>query len=116
FFTTFLGAAFFGAGFFGAAAFFGAGFGAGAAGFVFNFGAGETPSAMSLKPFNAVIFATVFALIWIVSPVAGLRPWRAGRLILANFAKPEMFTISPLATVARITSIVPSTVNVLLLG
>ena len=63
FFATFLGAAFFGAGFFGAAAFFGAAFGAGAAGLVFNFGAGDTPRAMSLKPFNAVIFATVFALI-----------------------------------------------------
>jgi hypothetical protein len=63
FFTTFLGAAFFGAGFLGAAAFFGAGFATGAIGFVFNFGAGETPSAMSLKPLSAVIFATVFALI-----------------------------------------------------
>ena len=41
----------------------GAAFGAGAAGLVFNFGAGDTPRAMSLKPFNAVIFATVFALI-----------------------------------------------------
>ncbi len=44
---------------------------------------------MSLKPFSAVILATVLAGIWMVSPVAGLRPWRAGRLIFANLAKPE---------------------------
>ena len=76
---------------------------------LFNLGAGDTPRAMSLKPLRAVILATVFAAILIVAPVAGLRPMRAGRLILANLAKPEMFTISPLATVAKMTLIVPST-------
>ena len=43
------------------------------------------------------------------SPVAGFRAMRAGRLIFANFAKPVMLTISPFATLARMTSIVPST-------
>ena len=47
-----------------------------------------------------------------VAPVAGLRPMRAGRLIFANFAKPERLTISPLATLAKMTSIVPSTAAV----
>ena len=76
------------------------------------FGAVATPRAMSLKPFNAVILATVFAFTLTASPVAGLRAMRAGRYFFANFAKPEMFTTSPLATVARITSIVPSTTAV----
>jgi hypothetical protein len=65
FFTAFLGAAFFTVFF---TAFFAAGFaavflaGAGAAlRTVLTFGAGAAPSAMSLNPFNAVIFATVFA-------------------------------------------------------
>ncbi len=64
---------------------------------------------MSLKPLSAEILATVFAFTLTASPVAGLRAMRAGRLIFANFAKPEMLTTSPFATVARITSIVPST-------
>ena len=103
--TTFLAAAFFFAG----AAFFAAGF-AGAAGrLVLIFGALTLPRAMSLKPFRAVILATFFAFTLICSPVAGLRAMRAGRWTFANFANPDRLTTSPLATVAKMTSIVPST-------
>ena len=97
------------AGAFFAGAFLAGAFAAATAPALFNLGAGATPRAMSLKPLSAVILATVFAAILMVAPVAGLRPMRAGRLILANFAKPERLTTSPLATLAKMTSIVPST-------
>ena len=80
-----------------------------AAGFgLVSFGAGATPSTTSLNPFNGVILATVLALTLTASPVAGLRAIRAGRLTFENLANPVKATSSPLATVARITSSVPS--------
>src|SRR5687768_8889381 len=52
------------------------------------------------------------ALILMASPVAGLRPMRAGRSIFANLQKPEMATGSPLDTTADTTSVKPcSTVS-----
>ena len=44
--------------------------------------AGRVDQIASLKPFaarNATFFDALLALIWISSPVAGLRPLRAGR-------------------------------------
>jgi hypothetical protein len=73
-----------------------------------SFGAAATPSTTSLNPFNGVILATVLALTLTASPVAGLRAIRAGRLTFENLANPVRATSSPLATVARITSSVPS--------
>ena len=68
-------------------------------------GGGTLPeSTASLNDFNGVIFADRLALMRIVSPVAGLRPMRAGRSTRRNFANPEMATSSPAATVAVIRS------------
>ena len=78
-----------------------------ALGFV-SFGAGATPSTTSLNPFNGVILATVLAFTLTASPVAGLRAIRAGRFTFENLAKPVKATSSPFATVAKITSSVPS--------
>src|SRR4051812_25286972 len=47
------------------------------------------------------------ALILMASPVAGLRPMRAGRSTLANLANPVMATGSPFATTAVTTSVKP---------
>ncbi len=59
----------------------------------------------SLNPLRGVIRAFFEALIRMASPVAGLRPARAGRSTLANLANPLMLTGSPLATTAVMTSV-----------
>src|SRR5688572_27272894 len=74
---------------------------------------GQTPLASfgplpdmteSLNALSGVMRAFFDALILIVSPVAGLRPMRAGRSTFTNLQKPDMFTGSPLATTAVMTS------------
>src|SRR5207247_6874304 len=74
---------------------------------VVSFGACDGFITASLNAFSGVIRAFFDALIWMVSPVAGLRPMCACRSTLANLAKPEMATCSPLATVPVITSVTP---------
>ena len=97
FFADFLGAAFFAdflAAFFGAA-FLAAAFGAtGAAGF----GAGpslRSPEITSFRPFAGRKRGFLLALIWIVSPVKGLRPLRALRSTFLNLPKSLIVTSSP---------------------
>src|SRR4029077_14372558 len=90
--AVFLAGAFFTAGAFLAGAFF-------AGAFLAGFGILPVSTA-SLKFFSGVIRATRFAFTRTVSPVAGLRARRAGRSMRRNFAKPEIATSSPLATLA----------------
>src|SRR5580704_1692039 len=73
-----------------------------------SFGALAGASTASLKAFTGVIRAFFDALIRIASPVAGLRPMRAGRSTLTNLAKPVMATGSPFDTTAVTTSVKPS--------
>jgi hypothetical protein len=61
----------------------------------------------SLKPLRGVIFAFFDPLMRRGWCVCGLRPIRAGRSTLTNFAKPEIETGSPLATTAVTTSVRP---------
>lgn len=91
-------AAFFGAAFFAAflgAAFLAAGFATtGAAGF----GAGpslRSPEITSFRPFAGRKRGFFDALIWIVSPVKGLRPLRALRSTFLNLPKSLIVTSSP---------------------
>jgi hypothetical protein len=80
------------------------------AGAAASLGGFTAPRATSLNPLSAVILATLLAGTLTVAPVWGFRASRAGRLFRSNLAKPDRFTTSPLATVARMTSIVPSTI------
>ena len=56
----------------------------------------------SLKGLPALKVATVEAEISKVSPILGLRPVRAGRLLVPNVPKPERLTASPRASEAAI--------------
>ena len=71
-------------------------------------GAVDGAITVSRNAFIAVAFATVLALILTGSPVWGLRPMRAARLILVNLANPWMMTGSPLETTAVTTSVRPA--------
>ena len=71
-------------------------------------GADDGTITVSRNAFIAVAFATVLALILTGSPVCGLRPMRAARLILVNLTNPWMMTGSPLATTAVTTSVRPA--------
>jgi hypothetical protein len=59
----------------------------------------------SLNPLSGVMRAFFDALIRTGSWVCGLRPMRAGRSTLTNFAKPEIDTGSPFETTAVTTSV-----------
>src|SRR5579883_2630748 len=59
----------------------------------------------SLKALTGVILARFDALMRICSPVAGLRPMRAGRSTLTNLANPLIETGSPFDTTAVTTSV-----------
>jgi hypothetical protein len=61
----------------------------------------------SLNPLSGVMRAFFDALIRTGSWVCGLRPMRAGRSTLTNFAKPEIDTGSPFETTAVTTSVKP---------
>ena len=61
-----------------------------------------------MNAFTGVMRAFFDALMRMASPVAGLRPMRAGRSTLTNLAKPGMETGSPLDTTAVTTSVNPS--------
>jgi len=73
-----------------------------------SLGALAGASTASLNAFTGVMRAFFDALMRIASPVAGLRPMRAGRSTLTNLAKPGMETGSPLDTTAVTTSVNPS--------
>jgi hypothetical protein len=49
-------------------------------------------------------FATVLAAIWIVSPLAGLRPSRAARSLALNLPNPAIATSRPAASSLAIAS------------
>src|SRR4029078_6779683 len=83
-----------------AGAFLAAAFGAGGHTPDASFGAAGGDMTASLKPFSGVIRAFFEALILMASPVAGLRPMRAGESRRTNLAKPEITTGSPLAATA----------------
>ena len=92
---------FFATAFFLAGAFLAAGLRAGAffAGAFLAAGFEALPdSTASLKFLSGVMRATRLALTRTCSPVAGFRAMRAGRSMRLNFAKPEIATSSPLAT------------------
>src|SRR5579863_410718 len=74
----------------------------------FSLGALAGLSTASLNAFTGVIRAFFEALIQICSPVAGLRPMRAGRSTLTNLANPLIATASPLDTTDVTTSVNPS--------
>src|SRR5271166_179250 len=80
-----------------------------------SLGAPAGAMTASLKAFTGVILAFFDALIRICSPVAGLRPHRAGLSTLTNLAKPVMATGSPLETTAVTTSVKPSRTEVTVL-
>jgi hypothetical protein len=61
----------------------------------------------SLNPLSGVMRAFFDALIRTGSWVCGLRPMRAGRSTLTNFAKPEIDTGSPFETTEVTTSVKP---------
>src|SRR4051812_49095556 len=46
------------------------------------------PKIASLAALATRNFTTFLAAIWMISPVAGLRPWRALRLTSTSFPKP----------------------------
>src|SRR5487761_1945909 len=105
FFAAFLGAAFFTTFF---AAFLGAAF---TTGFATTLGAGfgagsslRAPEITSFKPFAGRKRGFLLALIWIVSPVNGLRPLRALRSTFLNLPKSLIITSSPLARLRVIAS------------
>jgi len=54
--------------------------------------------AASFRALPAVNLTVLAAAIWMVSPVAGLRPSRASRLPTERAKKPGTLTLSPLAT------------------
>src|SRR5690606_36617588 len=56
------------------------------------------------RPAPALNFGVFLALILIVSPVAGLRPVRAARLVTENVPKPGIVTLSPFFSVFVIVS------------
>ena len=61
------------------------------------------------RPAPAVNFGTFEAAIWIVSPVAGLRPSRALRCETLNFPKPEKTTSLPRLSAPSMVSSTAST-------